>query len=475
MLRIHCLGPGSVGSLVCFHLRSQSYPISFILRTSQSQHRQAPSSLSLQLDRDSLTRSVSGIDYEFIHAQHQQPIESLLVTTKAHQVSRSLQPLLHRLSRFSTVILLHNGLGVIEEVLERCFPHSDSRPSFILANTSHGVHKIDSGDSQPSHGRFCHSGIGDLKLGVLPNQTVLDGLAELGNQGHWYPCSDELENTSEGAWTPQPLALSADSNPLIKPSLNIPPNLDQHLPHLQPQTHTLHHTLAALLRPEIVEALGTKWLTLPEFQTSALVKLTVNAAINPITALLETRNEALAGEGAFQQLANGVCREASAAFALQASQPNGFSLDHPLTESNLLRQVRQVQRATGANISSMCADVRKLASNRTPYRSKRSRLRKKNIRESKEWSGKPTEEEEEMKEEEEQTEVEYINGYISRLGTKYGLLTPVNDCLSQLIKLKTSVIVTDQRLPPLKRAHQALGNDVVQEQEEEEGERSRNL
>ncbi|EGG08443.1 uncharacterized protein MELLADRAFT_26951, partial [Melampsora larici-populina 98AG31] len=278
--------------------------------------------------------------------QKQQPIESLIVTTKAHQLSKSLKPLLHRISRLSTIVLLHNGLGVIEEVLGSCFPHPESRPSFILANTSHGVLKLDSATTS----------------------------------------------------MPQTLALSSESNPLMNPSLSITPTLDHHLPHLKPETHSLHHTLAALLQPEIVEALGTKWLTLPEFQTSALVKLTVNAALNPITALLETRNEALVGERSFERLAKGICHEASTVFALQAKEEKGFPLDHPLAKQNLLRHVRQVMKATGPNISSMCADVRKLAN--------------------------------------EQTEIDYINGYISKLGEKYGVLTPINDTLVQLLKLK---------------------------------------
>ncbi|KAH9811405.1 ketopantoate reductase-like protein [Melampsora americana] len=479
MIKIHCLGPGSIGSLVCFHLRSKSYPINFILRKPQIQHRSSPKALSLQIEKGSLTKSINGIEYEFLQSQKQEPIESLIVTTKAHQLSNSILPLLHRISRFSTIVLLHNGLGVIEEVLERCFPHPESRPSFILANTSHGVLKLDSGypqtnddaqdqddvGLQPSHGRFCHSGMGDLKLGVLPNQTVLDSLTELGNRGHWYPSSGDTRFTSVTTSMPQTLALSTESNPLMNPSLSITPTLDHHLPHLKPETHSLHHTLAALLQPELVEALGTKWLTLPDFQTSALVKLTVNATLNPITALLETRNEALSGEQSFERLAKGICHEASTVFGFQAQREKGFAIDHPLAEVNLLRHVRQVMKATGPNISSMCADVRKLASDRIPAKIKQSRLKNKQ-KQAFQIDGK--DEENKTSEEDEHTEIDYINGYISKLGEKYGVLTPFNDTLVQLVKLKSSVILSDQRLPPMKRVHQRVMKSEEEDGEEEE-------
>lgn len=399
---------------------------------------------------------MDGIEFEFIHAQQQTPIDTLLVTTKAHQLASALQPLLHRLSPSSTLVLLHNGLGVLEEIIERCFPHDHARPSFVLAHTSHGVQKLDSGQPQPSHGHFLHSGTGDLKLGVLPNETVLDGLRQLSGQDHWYP-STSTPNPDHH-W-PQALHMSSQTNPLLNPSLPITPSLEAHLPHLQHATHTLHHTLAALLRPELVEALGTKWLTLPQFQTSALVKLAVNAALNPLTALLETRNGSLAGEGTFSRMATSVCREASAVFARQTDAP--FPLDHPLAEANLLRHVHHVLRATAPNISSMCADMRKLSSGRIPARRKAARRRLKQIA-----ADEPMPEEQQ---EVQETEIEYINGYISRLGLVHGVPTPVNDVLLDLIRLKTSMILTDERLPPLKRPHRSF-ESLEKYQHDEQGE-----
>ncbi|WAR63918.1 hypothetical protein PtB15_16B77 [Puccinia triticina] len=447
-MRIHCIGPGSIGSLLCFHLQSVT-PITLLLRSRQAQHRRSSPTLSIQLEHQDHTRTATGFSYELLGKQQQQPIESLIVTTKAPHVLESLQRVRHRLSATSTVLLLHNGLGVVEELIETCFQEPSSRPTFVLATTSHGVYRIDKGlaDAEAgSHGRFCHAGLGDIRLGVLPNAMMKNCLERLTGQTNHPSSSDDGQN-------------SENDNPILNPLSRTKPVLEEHLPVINPETRSLHHTLTSLLDPAIAKELNTKWLSMGAFQTSALVKLTVNAAINPISALLETRNEALHRESSFDSLSRRVCEEASAVFAAQAGQP--FRPHHPLSASNLHRVVTDIVLATRDNISSMCSDIRTLATNRISPPNTLSKANLARLASSQAPLKTPNYQElidgqEPKSVQETSTEIDYINGYICRLGAQYGVDTPLNQSLSDLIKLKSVAIKHAQVLPKLPRVNRRL-------------------
>ncbi|KAI8461825.1 ketopantoate reductase-like protein [Phakopsora pachyrhizi] len=483
-MRIHCVGPGSIGSLVCFHLQRVT-PVTFLLRTRQPQHRKNPTTLSIQLEQSDHQLGITGgITYQFLGRQQQEPIDSLLVTTKAHQVTNSIRPIRHRLSRNSTLVLLHNGLGVLEELVEELFPDPLDRPSFVLATTSHGVHKVASspqrlldddhnhqGDEHEAcHGRFCHSGVGDLRFGVLPNLTVSDALRRL--WARHYPKtesgvrSSDSDRSSEGS---EPLT---EHNPILNPASKLSPNLDDHLPYLSPATHSLHRTVASLLNPRVCSQLNTRWLPLGELQTSALIKLAVNASVNPISALLETRNSSLRGQASFNSISRQVCQEASAVFAAQLGKPIGPH--HPLSAHQLHGVVETILTATASNISSMCADMRSIWARRIPFRRKLSKLNRRDLilankrstslsdqsqigRESTEveeskWVMEEDEEVEKGEiERSDRTEVDYINGYICKLGKRYGIDTRLNEALCNLVKLKVDSIELGEVLPRLRR------------------------
>lgn len=448
-MRIHCIGPGSIGSLLCFHLQSVT-PVTLLLRSRQAQHRRSDPTLSIQLERHDRTKTATGFSYEFLGKQQQQPIESLIVTTKAPHVIESLQRVRHRLSATSTVLLLHNGLGVVEELIEQCFQEPHSCPTFVLATTSHGVHRIDKGlpgTETNCHGRFCHAGVGDIRLGVLPNtlmKSCLERLTVLDSQ----PSSNVNEESNQKG-----------ENPILNPLSPTKPVLLEHLPDVHTETRSLHHTLSSLLHPTVVEELNTKWLSMGAFQTSALIKLTVNAAINPISALLETRNEALNRESSFDSLSRRVCEEASAVFSAQAGQP--FRPHHPLSASNLQRVVADIVLATRNNISSMCADIRTLATNRISPPNTLSKSNLDRIAASQAPVKIPNYQsiingEEQKSVKETSTEIDYINGYICRLGSRYGVDTHLNQALSDLIKLKAMAIKAGKVLPKLQRVNRRL-------------------
>lgn len=114
-------------------------------------------------------------------------------------------------------------------------------------------------------------------------------------------------------------------------------------------------------------------------------KLVVNAAINPLTALLRLRNGDLPARPESRELMAAVAREAaSVAWARRV----------PLPYDDPVARVEEVCRVTASNRSSMLQDVERGA----------------------------------------QTEIDYINGAVVREGEASGVNTPINWTLTRLVK-----------------------------------------
>lgn len=112
-------------------------------------------------------------------------------------------------------------------------------------------------------------------------------------------------------------------------------------------------------------------------------KLAVNAAINPVTALLRAPNGVVAEVAWAREVALAAAREAA-----QVARALGVEI------GDVEEEVLKVARATAANLSSMLQDV--LAGRRT--------------------------------------EVDYINGAVAEWGRRLGVPTPVNQVLHRLVK-----------------------------------------
>lgn len=128
----------------------------------------------------------------------------------------------------------------------------------------------------------------------------------------------------------------------------------------------------------------------PQIESVLWGKLIINAAINPITALLNQPNGALLHNLAGQRL-----MEQAATEATQVAVAEGVRLPYP----NPIAAVEDVVRRTAENISSMLQDIRR---------------------------GAPT-------------EIEAINGYITRRAAAHTIPCPVNSSLYQLVRAVVQV------------------------------------
>lgn len=418
-MHVHVVGVGAVGTLVAAHVCTSlrqaharaagagargalatawdaASTVTLHLREMRHRRRAGrhPVGKELTVERDGVCQTVSNFRVEWASAldaaqprvspPHEplSPMDSVIVTTKADATCAALRPLAPRITPSTTVVLLQNGMGVLDVLLEQLWRDPSSRPHFVLASTTHGCFL-----KRPLH--TVHAGFGAIHMGIVPNARY-DANLERRRAPH------------------------AHAPPLELDSSDLPTT---------PSTASLRSTLSLLLSLP----LDVHWEPIRAFQLRALRKLIINACINPITALVDCKNGELFGAPPALDLFRALCTEASQvieAHARDAQSAQGTSetdaahlsslpladlltqtdadglplLDASLMPSSMLHEVENVVRATAANWSSMHQDVQ----------SRRGR-----------------------------TEIDFINGYLSELGRAYGIPTPANDFITNLVKLKT--------------------------------------
>jgi len=127
------------------------------------------------------------------------------------------------------------------------------------------------------------------------------------------------------------------------------------------------------------------------------LKLFINVAINPLTALLQVRNGALLDIPGVPEMMHRVVSEAEA-----VARARGIEVPC----KDVMKKTGQISRATGANVSSMLQDIR---------------------------AGR-------------RTEIDFINGAVARLGGETGVPTPYNEVLAAAVK----ALEERAKLPPEK-------------------------
>ena len=111
-LHWHILGAGAIGSLMASHLRRAGQPVTLLTRdASTAKHR----GRALRLHQ---TDTVLHLDIPCLASNQVSGIPALLITTKAQHCRTALHSVRGRMKAGAPVILLHNGLGVYEQLAE---------------------------------------------------------------------------------------------------------------------------------------------------------------------------------------------------------------------------------------------------------------------------------------------------------------------------------------------------------------------
>ncbi|KAM0788891.1 hypothetical protein ACM66B_002974 [Microbotryomycetes sp. NB124-2] len=472
-MRVHCLGVGSIGSLIAANLANSSNPplVRLVLRRKALAAALAdatpPSSpsestlaaftpptphVSLVIERDGLAHRTSSLEVELLPSPsdvaevnrvlpdgssggsskgvksskidtsrllRNDPISTLIVTTKATHMIPAIQPLLSRLSSNSTIVLCHNGMGVLEALLDKFWPSDETapaqaqvygnaggRPNFICALTTHGAWR-------KGANHFVHAGMGDFKFGVLPNQAAQAAIASAVGPSQ------------------------ARDNPVLNARSMTEPTLD-HIP-VTNETLSLRQTISSLLSSQ----LRASWLPFQALQIAQLQKLAVNASLNGLTALLQVHNGALATSPRSRQLVSVVAQECADVFAAHIAHENGswhpdnqtnerapaLPDEHVLSHKSLTSYTMKVIRNTSTNVSSTLQDILNttvdLSAATAAAATRRSVSPSSSSSNSSGFS---------------RTEVEYIHGYVQALANKFHIQVPTVATIGQLVLVKEDLI-----------------------------------
>ncbi|KAI0719981.1 ketopantoate reductase PanE/ApbA C terminal-domain-containing protein [Cerioporus squamosus] len=427
-MQIHVVGLGAVGSFVAFHLRRTLAPKHSVYAL----HRldtapaisQRPHGWSVLLTSDGVTHTQDGImhltyhpwNYYFSgsvrfdhwdpsrrrdlelplsrpddshrlhHATH--PIDSLIVTTKAYAVPDVLYGLRSLISRDTTIVLLHNGMGVYEKLTQSLFRDPHDRPNFVLCTNTHGLYRKD----------LMHTlmmGYGEIQLGIAP---------------------DPLGRNFEAA-----LQREQDKSPYPELSLDDIADPVNDAATASPRYLNLRNTIAALTG---ARALCATWRPYRDVQTAMRKKLVVNAFVNPVSALMQCKNGEVLKSPHGVWIMERLCQEAESIFKAELdatnktrqavykqimktredtdeTMPPPVPLAYPraLTKGALQTETERIVEHTKHNYSSMHRDV--------------------NLGQ--------------------RTEIEYINGYLYHLARRYKQPAFVNEMLYHLVKMRTTI------------------------------------
>lgn len=252
----HILGAGAMGCLMAARLHAAGCKVTVLLRQAQ-----ANQSVQLALEEGGARREITlpGSD-----AKDTGEISHLLVTTKAYDVEQAVRSIVHRLDGQSQVLLLVNGLGYAQPLLQD-FPWLQ----LFYGTTTQGAYRT-------APYQVCHAGSGQTRIG---------------RPGH----------PAAPAWMSQ---------------------WQQALPDCRWEA-------------DITRAL---WL-----------KLAINCAINPLTALHNCRNGALASREDLAREVAGLCAEIA-----ELTKAQGYME----LAADLHQKVQAVIKGTAENHSSMLQDVR---------------------------------------------------------------------------------------------------------------------
>jgi 2-dehydropantoate 2-reductase len=69
-------------------------------------------------------------------------ISNLVLASRPQFVAPSLLGIRHRLTSESTIFLLTDGMGVLEEIYEKVWPDVETRPHFVLGSSSHTIQRM---------------------------------------------------------------------------------------------------------------------------------------------------------------------------------------------------------------------------------------------------------------------------------------------------------------------------------------------
>ncbi|KAI8092148.1 2-dehydropantoate 2-reductase [Gilbertella persicaria] len=168
-MSIHILGTGAIGCLLGASLKSTNNKVTLLLRSKAHYEDFRNRQNSIIYRRDGQHQVISGFDASIADdTTDTSPISSLIVSTKANHTLKALKPIASRLTPESTVLLLQNGMGVAEHLMENLWRNESKVPNVMVGVNRHAVQRL------APYNIHHHSGYTDpnaFRIGKFPNSN----------------------------------------------------------------------------------------------------------------------------------------------------------------------------------------------------------------------------------------------------------------------------------------------------------------
>lgn len=167
-MSVYVLGAGAMGTIISASL-TNAFKVNFIIRN--------PAKIKFLADTNntfSITRLFDNnkvTNYKINGAYHAENvpddhIDFLLVSVKAFDTVKSITPLLNKIDEKTRILIVQNGMGVVDELYNDVWKDPKKRPTIYQGVISHGAWQ--SPENKNTY-NYNHAGFGDLKVCKVPN------------------------------------------------------------------------------------------------------------------------------------------------------------------------------------------------------------------------------------------------------------------------------------------------------------------
>lgn len=244
-------------------------------------------------------------------------IYTLIVTVKGPATVTALDAIKHRVDSRTTILLMQNGMGQIDDLNAKVFTDPQTRPTYMLGIISHGCYM---------QGPFAviHAGFGSIALGIYRDTDK-------------YPLPPKDDQ--------RPIAdlPEADRKALYPTDADLYSNLSS------------RYLLRTLTRSPVLACAAYPYLDLFQLQ---LEKLVANSILNPLTALLDVENGAMLNNPALRRVRRLLLAEISIVIRSLPELEGIPNAQLRFSPNRLENFYKAICRKTAKNSSSMREDLR---------------------------------------------------------------------------------------------------------------------
>lgn len=166
-MSVYVLGAGGVGTLIASSL-AKALKVNFIVRNSAKLNNLEKTNNTFQIKRLYDNNKVINYTINGGFPAEKLPdsqIDFLLICVKTFDTVKSLTPLLDRITDKTRILLVQNGMGVVDELYSKLWKNISSRPTIYQGVISHGIWQTPENHNTYNYN---HAGFGYLKICQVP-------------------------------------------------------------------------------------------------------------------------------------------------------------------------------------------------------------------------------------------------------------------------------------------------------------------